>query len=131
VSDNADPIVENGHVNARYLLDTAIEEADQESEDGLFYVNVPAFKHKLIMRRLNFDEVTAVRQGAQDAKEAQRRMVQLSIVEPPFSKGEVDEIMTNGKLFRTALIINAAVNRINHLTDEEQAMIDANFRVGK
>jgi hypothetical protein len=113
-------------VNARWLLDTAIEKADQESADGLFSVYVPVFGRKVIMKRLSFSEMGQVRR--MDADAAQRVLLRLSIVEPPFSPKEVDELLDNAKLFPAATILSNAVNKINHLTEAEQAVVDARFQ---
>ena len=115
---------------ARYLLDTAIEKADQESPDGLFQVYVPTFDRMIVMRRLSFAEVTDVRQA--DTPDAgNRKAIHLSIVDPPFSRKEVDELMDNAKLLPAAIIINNAVNKINHLSEAQQNVIDAKFRAGQ
>ena len=114
-------------VNARWLLDTAIEKADAESADGLFFVYLPVVGRKITMRRLNFDELTEIR-AVEDSKQGNRMMIQRYIVEPPFSMGEVEEVMTNPKLVPVAIILNNAVNRINHLTEAQQQVIDAKFR---
>jgi hypothetical protein len=115
---------------ARALLDTAIEKADAESADGLFLVYVPVFGRKITMRRLSYAQITAVRRATDDLDEATRRMIHLSLVDPPFSRPEVDELLDNARLFQAATVINAAVQKINHLTEAEQAVVDARFRAG-
>lgn len=114
---------------ARYLLDTAIEKADAESADGLFLVYVPIFGRKVTMRRLSFSEMGTVR--TLDEDQAQRALLRMSLVEPPFSKAEVDELLDNAKLFQAATILSNAVNKINHLSEAERAVVDARFRAGE
>ena len=116
-------------VNARWLLDTAIEKADHESPDGLFQVYVPVFGRFVVMRRVSFAEMSRAR-ALDDPNEANKLMMHLSIVDPPFSLREIDEVLTNSKLVPAAIILNNAVNKINHLTEAQQQVLDAKFRTG-
>lgn len=117
-------------VNARWLLDTAIEKADQETPDGLFQVYVPVFDRFIIMRRISFADMQRARM-MDDPNDGNKLMIQLSIVDPPFSLQEVDELLNNSKLVPAAVIINNAVNKINHLTEAQQQVLDAKFRAGQ
>jgi len=144
--DVAEPLIRNGvepdpprdipavRLTARQLLDRAKDRAEADSPDGRYIVHVPVWGADVTLRALTFAELSRIQiaagagtEGA-DPIQAVRLSLHASIVDPPFSPKEIDEILDDPAQVEAGLLLTAASERINRLGQRGQAVAAASFR---
>lgn len=121
-------------LTARALLDRAKDKAEAHSPDGLYRVQVPVWDAEVILRALTFAEVSRIQiacgagTDAADPIKAVRLSLHASLVTPPFSPKEIDEILDDPAQMEAALILTAASERINQLGARGAAVAAFSFR---
>src|SRR5690242_16662970 len=117
--------------SARAALDAA-KAREGVSPDGLYDVQVAAWGGAWVqLRRLSFNQIAAANTAAKgDEALLTRALLRQSFVQPPFSAGEVDEILDDPDQLDAAIELNLAVAQINKMTKAAQQLAAATFRAG-
>jgi hypothetical protein len=115
--------------SARAMLDAAKDRADRENPDRRYRVDMPMWGSYVLLKRLSIGAITRAYEAAEgDTVRALQVVLRETIVDPPFSAGEVTEILEDADQVEAATLLMQAVGKLNKMDMGAQGAALAAFR---